>query len=104
MYTYYATKAPPIPGSPAPPNPLRTAGVANIEGAYQKGGATSTHTKGYGGTPLGQKSDVPRDGNYGSAKEKGFDAEGLGSDQRPAAAGKAGEKWNEMKYGNAKGK
>ena len=104
VYAYYATK-PPVPGgTPAPPNPLRTPGVQNIEGAYQSGGATSTHTKGYGGTPLGQKSDVPRDGNHGSAKEKGFDEEDLGADQRPNAGGKVGDKWNEMKYGNSKGK
>ena len=104
IYAYYATKPPAATGTPNTPNPLRTPGVKNIEGAYQKGGATSTHTKGYGGTPLGQKTDVPRQGgNYGSGKENGFDEEHLGSEQRPTVS-KVGEKWNEMKYGNGKDK
>lgn len=80
-YTYFVTRAPKPTGTPVP-NPLRTPGVQNIEGAYQSGGATSTHTKAYGGTSLGEKDDVPRrgQGNYGTGKEKGFKEEGLGDE------------------------
>ncbi len=89
------------------PNPLRTVGVQNIEGAYQSGGATSTHTKAYGGTPQGQKEDVGRmgDGQFGTNKEKGLDSqEGLGDDQRPGSTNKVGEKFKDMKYGVGKDK
>jgi hypothetical protein len=57
-------------GASSDTNLLRTPAVQNVEGAYQKGGATSTHTKAYGGTPLGVKSDVTRDG-AGTGKPQG---------------------------------
>ena len=87
-------------------NPMRTQGVQNIEGAYQSGGATSTHTKAYGGTNLGQKEDVPRmgPGQHGTDKEKGMEEEGLGDEQRPGQTNKVGEKFKDMKYGVAKDK
>lgn len=47
-YAYTAAK-PPKPAGHTEANPLRTPGVKNIESAYQRGGATSTHTKAYGG-------------------------------------------------------
>lgn len=105
-YTWFVTRAPKPEGTPMP-NPLRTVGVQNIEGAYQSGGATSTHTKAYGGTPQGQKEDVGRmgDGQFGTNKEKGLDSqEGLGDDQRPGSTNKVGEKFKDMKYGVGKDK
>ena len=108
-YTYFATGAPKPQGTPMP-NPLRTPGVKNIEGAYQSGGATSTHTKAYGGTPQGQKGDqgdVKREGDigYGTSKEKGFESqEGMASDQRPGSENIVSEKFKDMKYGVGKDK
>ena len=58
-----------------------------------------------GGMVQGRREDVPRqDGMYGSAKEKGFDVNHLGNDQRPIAPTKVGDNWNKMKYGNPKDK
>lgn len=94
----YSANRPAKPtGTPAP-NPLKTPGVQNIEGAYQKGGATSTHTKAYGGTTLGSKDDVMKD-NGGTARPRGFDDHpgGTGDEQRPDAQrkGKIGEAFDE---------
>lgn len=81
------------------PNPLRTPGVQNIERAYRSGGATSTHTKAYGGTVQGQKeSDELRPGGA-TGKESGFQFEGIGTDQKSDQPGKAGQLFNEMKHG-----
>ena len=104
LYAYQVSRPPTVAGKPLPPNPLKTPGVKNIEGAYQSGGATSTHTKAYGGTTLGKKDDIQREGQSGTAKEKGFEEDHLGHDQRadqPIGIGKA---WEEMKYGDKKGK
>jgi hypothetical protein len=70
LYMYQASRPPKPAGAPADTNLLRTPAVKNIEGAYQNGGATSTHTKAYGGTPLGVKSDVMRD-DAGTGKPLG---------------------------------
>lgn len=98
----YTSRRPPQPTGTPSANPMRTPGVQNIEGAFQKGGATATHVKAYGGTTQGQKDDVMREGNSGTAREKGFkDERGMGDEQRSegSAKGKVGEKWDEMKYG-----
>jgi hypothetical protein len=102
-YTYFATRVPKPHGTPVS-NPFKTPGVKNIEEAYQSGGATSTHTKAYGGTPLGQKDDLARGGQFGTGKERGFEEEYIGEAQRPTQPNKVGEKFNEMKYGDPKGK
>lgn len=101
-YTYFVTRPPKPQGTPIP-NPMRTTGVKNIEGAYQSGGATATHTKAYGGTVLGQKEDVPRTGSA-TGKEKGFSSDDLGDEQRSWQPSKLGEKFKEMKYGDARDK
>ena len=44
-------------------NGIKTPGVANIEKAYSAGGAKSTHTPGYGGTPRGKSGDESLNGN-----------------------------------------
>lgn len=101
----YARTRPPQPAGTPTANPLQTPGVANIEGAYQKGGATATHTKAYGGTKLGEKSDVLKD-DGGTGRSKGVDFEGAGDDQRPEGSrkGKVAEKFDKMKYGSEKDK
>ena len=100
-YTTYRAYRPDQPTGTPDINPLRTPGVQNIEGAYQKGGATATHTKAYGGTKLGQKDDIMKDGG-GTARPKGFEADGMGDEQRAHGTmkGKVGEKFDEMKYGS----
>ncbi|KPI45765.1 uncharacterized protein AB675_472 [Cyphellophora attinorum] len=102
--TYMGTRPPKPVGTPSA-NPLKTPGVANIEGAYQKGGATSTHTKAYGGTTLGQKDDVMKE-NSATARPKGMDFEGAGDEQRRHGSekGKPGEAFTGMNYGTSKGK
>jgi hypothetical protein len=48
-YYIYTVNQPPKPKGHYETNPMRTPGVQNIETAYQRAGATSTHTKAYGG-------------------------------------------------------
>jgi hypothetical protein len=104
-YSYFATRSSNSQGNLAS-NPLRTPGVQNVEAAYQRAGATSTHTKAYGGTVLGKREDTPRDGDgkFGTGKELGFKEHGLGNEQRPWQTGPVGDKFNEMKYGDSRGK
>lgn len=49
-YYIYSSNAVPKPKGHKETNPMSTPGVKNVEGAYQRAGATSTHTKAYGGT------------------------------------------------------
>jgi len=102
---FYMSAAPPKPEGTYVPNPMKTPGVRNIEGAYQRGGATSTHTKAYGGTPQGQKTDITRE-NAASDKPKGFSEGGMGDEQRSASQtkGKIGDTWSDMKYGDSRDK
>jgi hypothetical protein len=102
-YAYFVTRPPKPQGTPAI-NPMRTPGVKNIEGAYQSGGATATHTKAYGGTVQGEKDDLRRAGMHGTGQPQGMGEEGIGDDQRPGAANKVGEKFKDMKYGAGKDK
>ena len=83
-YTYFAVRQPKPKGTPGPV-PFKTPGVENIEGAYQSGGATSTHTKAYGGTGLGQKDDAPRtgDGKFGTGRNMGMEHENIKDQQKP---------------------
>lgn len=55
--TYFYLSRPPAPRDDFPIS-TRTPGVKNIERAYTNAGATGTHTKAYGGTPLGEKDQV----------------------------------------------
>lgn len=106
-YAYFVMKPPRPDGSEASVNPFRTQGVENIEKAYQRGGATSTHTKAYGGTTQGQTDDVLRQwkgAQSGTGKEKGFSEEHMGDEQRGKAKNIVGDKFQEMKYGDSKGK
>jgi hypothetical protein len=127
-YFLYTSMQPPKPKGHYEVNPLRTPGVKNVEGAYQRGGATSTHTKAYGGklahfmssgiyhhvlrpsgcsdrnigTQLGKKDDVPVE-NLGTGRPRGFtDARGMGDEQRPDGSRKTKieETFDDMKYGN----
>lgn len=102
--TYMGTRSP-KPGGTPESNTFQTPGVKNIEGAYQKGGATSTHTKGYGGTTLGQKSDITKD-NLGTGQKKGMEEEHLGDEQRQGGTekGVVGKEFEKMKYGSKTGK
>ncbi|ETN38687.1 uncharacterized protein HMPREF1541_06724 [Cyphellophora europaea CBS 101466] len=103
VYAFYAYRAPQPKGT-YEPNPMRTPGVQNIEKAYQRGGATSTHTVAHGGTTQGQTNDLTRD-NAGTSRPKGFDDEprGMGDEQRTDGQmkGKVGETFDKMKYGTS---
>lgn len=101
-YAYLVTRPPKPQGTPSM-NPMRTPGVQNIEGAYQSGGATATHTKAYGGTVQGQKDDLRRAAT-GTGKQDGVGEAHIGDDQRPGITNKVGEKFKDMKYGAAKDK
>jgi hypothetical protein len=57
-YLLYTSVQPPKPAGHFESNPLRTPGVQNIESAYQRGGATSTHTKAYGGKQRQGRSNL----------------------------------------------
>lgn len=86
---------------------FRTTGVQNIEKAYTNAGATSTHTKAYGGTKMGDKENEGlKEG--GASGHKEFDPmkqkEGLGDDQRPWIPSKAGEIFDKTMTGSSKGK
>ncbi|KAJ9606178.1 hypothetical protein H2200_009139 [Cladophialophora chaetospira] len=99
---YFWPKASPgIPGAPA--EGFKSTGIQNVEKAYQRGGATSTHTKGYGGTPQGATNDAMREGGS-SGNPNAYDKEGLGEDQRPSSKTKVEETFNKTMLGNEKGK
>ena len=94
------------PGVPGAPNSdaYKTTGVKNIEKAYERGGATSTHTKAYGGTIQGEAGEgLTRDGGA-TGNATAFDREGMGEDQRPSAQLPPEKAWNKTMYGNEKGK
>ena len=83
---------------------MKTIGVQNIEKAYGRGGATSTHTKAYGGTIQGETSDGPMREGGSTGSLNAYDQEGIGEDQRPGAQLKVEEAWNKTMLGNEKGK
>ena len=96
--------SPGIPGAPTAGVGVKTTGVQNIEKAYMRGGATSTHTKAYGGTIQGQTEDGPMREGGATGKPNGHDSAGHGEDQRPDAQTKVEKAWTKTMYGNEKGK
>ena len=95
--------SPGIPGAPTAGGGLKTTGIQNVEKAYQRGGATSTHTKAYGGTPLGQTNDGMREGGS-TGNPNAYDQDSIGEDQRPSNQMKVEKAWNKTMLGNEKGK
>lgn len=102
-YTFFATRAPGPPGTPGA-KPFSTSGVKNIESAYTNAGATSTHTKAYGGTQQGDKKDENLKEGGGTGHPKGFEQDNIGEEQRPVQPNKVGKAFNDMKYGSEKSK
>ncbi|RVX72328.1 hypothetical protein B0A52_04533 [Exophiala mesophila] len=102
VYALLPARAPQPLGTPS--TTFKTPGVRNVENAYANGGATTTHTKGYGGSIQGQKGAAGLREKSGTDKPAGFAHEGMGEEQRPVQPTKVGEAWNEFKYGSAKGK
>ncbi|KAK5045423.1 hypothetical protein LTR84_009287 [Exophiala bonariae] len=102
VYALLPTRAPKPSGSPA--EAIKPPGVKNIERAYTNGGATPTHTPGYGGTVQGKGIDAPRRESSGTGKPGGFDQPNIGYDQRRDRPTKAEETFNEIQYGSSKGK
>lgn len=102
VYSLLPARSPKVPGSPV--DTLKTPGVKNIENAYTNGGATPTHTKAYGGTIQGRKSDASLREGHGTNKSNGFNEPNIGSDQRSTQPTKAEQIFNEVQYGSAKGK
>ncbi|KAK5460991.1 hypothetical protein LTS15_003054 [Exophiala xenobiotica] len=103
VYYLLPARAPKPPGTPA--DVFKTPGVKNVEKAYQSGGATSTHTKAYGGTIQGRRGDETMREGASTGAPRGYDEPDIGYDQRPGPiSGKAGEKFNEIQYGSPKGK
>ena len=102
VYAMFPARPPKPPGSP--PSDFKTPGVQNVENAYANGGATATHTKGYGGTIQGTKGSGPMRENAATDKPPGFDHDGIGEQQRPTQPRKIGEAFNELKYGSPRGK
>jgi hypothetical protein len=94
--------SPGVPGAPIAG--IKTTGVQNIENAYRRGGATSTHTIAYGGTVQGQASDAPMREGGSTGKPKPYDQEGIGEDQRPSSKMAPEKALNKTMYGNEKGK
>jgi len=101
-YMFYGFRAP-APGGTPTMNPLRTPGVKNIENAYKSGGATSTHTKAYGGTRQGERDEVMKEGGA-TNNPQGLDQDKLGDEQRPEQAMKPGQMFKDMNYGSKAGK
>lgn len=104
--TYLYIARPPAPRD-GPAVTMSTTGVQNIEKAYTNSGATPTHTKAYGGTPLGDKEDVAlkEGGGTGApSKTSPYENEGVGADQRPTGSTtKVEESFNKTNLGSAKG-
>jgi hypothetical protein len=101
LFYLWPKAAPAVPGAPS--EAFKTPGVQNIEKAYQRGGATSTHTKAYGGTTMGQTDDAIREGGS-TGNPQAFEKDNVGDEQRPGPTGPAAEKWKETMYGDKKGK
>ncbi|OAP55063.1 hypothetical protein AYL99_10763 [Fonsecaea erecta] len=99
---FWPQASPGVPGTPVAT--FKTPSVQNIEKAYANGGATSTHTKAYGGTIQGQKEDAPMREGSATSNPKGFQREGFGNDQRPNEPMLPGKWWNKTMYGSEKGK
>lgn len=102
VYALLPARAPQPAGTPS--TTFKTPGVRNVENAYANGGATTTHTKAYGGSIQGQKGEAGLRENSGTNKPAGFEHDGIGEEQRPIQPTKVGEAWNEFKYGSPKGK
>lgn len=103
---YLYLRVPPSPRD-QPVGSFRTPGVKNIEKAYTNAGATSTHTKAYGGTRQGDPDGILREGGGSGHPNKAnpFEQEGLGDDQRPAGRGtKLGEVFDKTNMGSSKGR
>ncbi|EXJ65486.1 hypothetical protein A1O7_01827 [Cladophialophora yegresii CBS 114405] len=96
--------SPGVPGAPTAGMGLKTTGMENVEKAYGRGGATSTHTKAYGGTVQGQTNDGPTREGASSGNPNAYEQEGLGDDQRAYQPTKPERAWNKTMYGSEKGK
>ena len=66
--------------------------------------ASTTHTKGSGGTIQGIKEAGQMRENAATGKPNGSDYDGIREDQRPTQPTKVGEAFNELKYGTSRGK
>ena len=102
VYSLLPARSPKPAGSPV--DTFKTPGVRNIENAYSNGGATPTHTKGYGGSIQGQKSGGTLRENHGTNRPNGFNDPDIGADQRPDRPTKIEEAFNQVNYGSSKGK
>ncbi len=102
LYYAWPKASPGVPGSP--PAGLKTTGIQNVEKAYERGGATSTHTKAYGGTIQGQTGGGTMREGGSTGSPQGYDQEGLGEDQRPGGQMKPEKAWSNTMLGNEKGK
>ncbi|KAI9818122.1 MAG: hypothetical protein M1827_000747 [Pycnora praestabilis] len=79
----------------------KTPGVSNIEDRFSSGGGTATHVPG-AATPTGNKDNVtPRSERAQGVGEEKF-KEKI-ADQRPDPS-TFDKQWNQMNYGNSKGK
>ncbi|KIX97876.1 uncharacterized protein Z520_06654 [Fonsecaea multimorphosa CBS 102226] len=99
---FWPQASPGVPGAPV--TTFKTTSVQNVEKAYANGGATSTHTKAYGGTVQGQKQDGPMREGSATNNPKGYQQEGIGHDQRPTDLTKPEKWWNKTMLGSEKGK
>ncbi|EXJ53781.1 uncharacterized protein A1O5_13030 [Cladophialophora psammophila CBS 110553] len=99
---FWPSASPGVPGAPI--TTAKTTSVQNIEKAYARSGATSTHTKAYGGTIQGQKEDAPMREGSATNKPTGCQQDGMGDDQRPNNPTKPEKWWNKTMYGSEKGK
>ncbi len=103
VYAVFPSRPPQPAGSPGS-TLFKTTGVQNVENAYANGGATTTHTKAYGGTVQGTKGKSGLREGAATDKSGGFEQEGMGEEQRSNNPTKLGEAFNEFKYGSSKGK
>ncbi|OAL34444.1 hypothetical protein AYO20_06287 [Fonsecaea nubica] len=99
---FWPQTSPAVPGAPV--TTFKTTSVQNIEKAYANGGATSTHTKAYGGTVQGQKQDAPMREGSATSNPKGYQQEGIGGDQRPNDPMMPEKLWNKTMHGTEKGR
>jgi hypothetical protein len=98
----WPSSAPAVPG--APPAGLKTTGMQNVEKAYQRGGATSTHTKAYGGTVQGKAGEGSMREGGATGNSDAYRQEGIGDDQRASPAGKLEKAWGNSMLGSDKGR
>jgi hypothetical protein len=96
--------SPGVPGAPTAGQGLKTTAVENVEKAYGRGGATSTHTKAYGGTIQGETNDGPMREGGSTGNPNAYEQEGIGDDQRAHSPSKPERAWNKTMYGSEKGK